>query len=297
MKWFRRAQSCPLGLFCALCCTLAPGLWPTAARGESGLEVSEIAPTAATSPPPHQEMVSNYSITITNTNDVCDEEVTIANVGELINDYLDADLGELRRGKSEFLGFWDGASYVNPISYVVVDETSQNQIIGISTGEDDNGCDFQGFRLAIQFCDTGPKCWDCCDVFDIAPCEDPTPYQKTLQITAAALPPPPKDIGKIWGKVTKNGHGALAHISIRRSNLMAFCLKGEVDYDPAFGNGAWERDTEGGLSDFLDFGSYSEKEIPLGEFEVKARVDGAVSDPVTVTLKSGQTSAEVNFAF
>jgi hypothetical protein len=267
---------------------------PNLLFGESGIRIGAVSPADATAPPPNLERINNYSIRIENVNDVCDEEIKLYNLADIINDKRE-DVASEKRGKSEFLGFWDGANYVNPYTVEVVDEYAFDQIIGIKTGEDQDGCDFQSFRMNLALCDTGPKCATCCDVFDGIGCEDDTPLNFTIEVEALPSPAAPGFDGRIWGKVMKNGHPALANVELKRPGIKSWCVKGEPDYGKdQIIQLQWSVTTSDGLNDSLDRGHYIFDDLPMGEFEVYVRIDGTQSDKIPVTLTTNQKVAQVD---
>ncbi len=262
---------------------------PTQVFAGSGIRVNEeIKMEDASNPQPDKTEMTTFSFKIRNTNNVCNEDVKIgAPLAKpvIVNDPRASRDGVLAKGKVTFLGFKRRA--IEPLStelnFEVVDETTETVFFDVESGEDSNGCDFQAFEVNVRVCDTGPKCFFCCDHFD-GPCEGPTPHTLKYHVDAVKVATP-SGTGKISGKVTNNnGVGSHARVLIRK---IGTCVPDGPDDENTFRQ-------ELSTNRITDRGSYSAENLPFGNYDVTARKDGTKQQK-SIVLNSVTPQVDVNF--
>lgn len=240
------------------------------------------------SPPPDSYTISTFSFTIRNKNDICDEDVRIQQA-DFLNDILPGDTSERRQGYSALLGFKRelSDSPVESLSFGLADQSEATIYVDVATGEDEDGCDFRGFSLGVGICDTGPRCFFCCDWEKRPSCEPPTRYIPRIHIIAAEIPPP-APLARIHGTVNNSrGRPVAARIFI---NSEGPCVPGGVDVSRA--GAAFE-----GTQRDVVMGVYDVNELPYGKYSVTATKDGESQVESGVVLNAATPEAVVNFTF
>lgn len=251
--------------------------------GDCAAQPSGSAPDGITT------QVTTFNFKVENVNDVCNEDTKVSIKG-FKNDpeRTDGGPGLTPQGHSELLGIhFPGQAPSSSVSWEFEDETTQTIGFDVETGEDANGCDFRGFSLIIDVCDTGGGC----DIFPDGPCENPTRYlvpfrQDGPPIAATA------GTSTVKGKITRTLGGQTVGVE---GKLFIFkesgCLVGVVDNTSPFAEKqistepAWKPTA----------GEFSLGSLPAGQYIVRARVDGSTQTQ-SVSVAAGAT-VTVNFSF
>lgn len=289
-----------------LACVLAISLgmfllWPGPAFSESGINIIssvKIHSSTAPRPSPYLPWEAVYRFRLRNYNDDCDEKVKIylpLHPSDPHFPGLENDPGiplGYKRGITELYGFSrsSGGPWGLPsISYMHEDTVSESIYFKVETGEDANGCDFQGFKLTAIVCDTGPHCKvpDCCDDYDDdRPCEGPTPYTIHVEERATAITNPPGE-GKIkvWVEHAVTHDPLHAAVIIMKDWSTGGCVPSVPDNAEL-----WTILTTTVLSPPVEWGTYETPGIPYGFYivtvcangECETRIDVLVNTPAVV---------------
>lgn len=233
-------------------------------------------------------MVSTWQFTIENCNLVCNEDTKVSVKG-FMNDPV-ADSNQLgKQGHAEMKGIYKagGSPSGSSVEWNFEDESTQNMRFDVETGEDEDGCDFQGFDVTVVVCDTGGGC----DIFPDGPCENPTAYHHTIQVRPDELATSPGTatlVGHVTKTVLNKVVGVEATLFVVKTSA---CVMGDVDNLTPYAEAqihsdpAWKPTA----------GDYSLGDLPAGAYKVVARVDGSTQSQ-NVTINNGST-VTVNFAF
>ena len=270
--------------------------WQRRVYAESGVTLaSGVEMEDGTNPPPSQTRVNTFSFEINNNHFLCGERVKISAplaLQLLVNDpFTERDGVAGRKGSSRFVGFKE-TSGGEPLDELVVDVSSNETktvLFDVETGEDSDGCDFQAFRVRVRVCDTGPKCFFCCDWLD-PPCESPTPFRidEIIEAEAADIP---TGTGMLSGRVTNaNGRGLRARV---RAVKLGSCVPRDIDNDQTFNLEATA--TEGGFG--ANRGVYEINDLPFGVYQITARWDGNSQTIEDVVINSEDSEIDINFTF
>jgi hypothetical protein len=262
----------------------------------SGLElIGEIVMDSPTNPPPSELTQTTFHFNIRNSNSVCDEEMKFAlqAVGGFVNDPKAERAGISPKGYSKFLGFKRNLSdlfFSESLDFEIEDETTVTIYFAVETGEDSDGCDFNGFDVAFHLCDTGNHCFFCCDTLidGDRPCEEPTPFSPKISVRAPQVAAA-TGTGKIYGHVTdaSTGKGLLASISVRKKGN---CVHGGPDNADTYSNNF-------NTNQVKDRGAYETGPLPYGTYEVAPVKDGIQRTSKTVSVTAGTPNVEVDFTY
>jgi hypothetical protein len=260
---------------------------------KSGLELSGgIVMDSPTNPPPSELSQTTFHLNIHNDNWICDEEMKFALslIRGFVNDPMADRDGLLPKGYAKFLGFQrnPGDPFSDDLKFEIVDETTVSIYFAVETGEDSEGCDFNGFDVTLRLCDTGDHCFFCCDNYQLdRPCEGPTPFSPNYSVTAVQVASA-SGTATIYGYVTEasTGRGLHASITVRKAGN---CVLGGPDNTDSY---QLHLDT----NRVADRGAYEAGPLPYGNYVVVAVKDGIrQSKPVSIT--AGTPNVEVNFTF
>ena len=264
-------------------------------QAESGVTLaSRVEMEEGSNPPPSQTRVNTFSFEINNNHFFCGERVKISApiaFRLLVNDPFTERDGLSKKGNSRFVGFKESAGG-EPLDELVIDiatDETKTVLFDVETGEDSDGCDFQAFRVRVLVCDTGPKCFFCCDWID-PPCESPTPYRIDEFIEAESVGIP-TGTGRISGRVSdENGRGLRARV---RALKLGSCVPQDIDNEQTFNLEATA--TEGGFG--ANRGTYEINDLPFGVYRITARWDGNAEVIEDVVINSENSEIDINFTF
>jgi hypothetical protein len=248
----------------------------------------------SSNPPAYQDRVTTFDFQIKNTNNVCNEDLKIADV-VLLNDPWATRDGLIASGYSSFLGFKEsaGGGTFSSLDFELKDGNSKTIYVDVKTGEDSNGCDFKAFKLNVLVCDTGAHGFFKCDNFDRdKPCESPTPLTPLWTLEAAPTPPDP-GTGQVSGIVLRDIGGGL-HARMRLLRI-GTCVANSPDGAGGIIN--LEDSTE---AFGVNQGKYSFSNLPYGQYSLTAIVIGVTDDHTETknfTIDSSTSAVVLDYAF
>ena len=234
-----------------------------------------------------QPTLHTFGITLENTNDVCNEDTRVS-APVFVNDPVVDGTSITKRGSAQLVGLYRGSgSPASKVEWNFEDESKATVYIDVLTGEDTNGCDFQGFDMKVVVCDFGGGC----DYVPDGPCEKATAFTTDVSLRApeaVEVPGTATVIGTVTKTVGPAQIGAAATLTFIKTNG---CLVGEPDDPTQFVDK--NIDTDKPWQDTA--GQYTASALPAGQYKVLARVDAEVQT-VNLTISAGSTQT-LDFAF